>query len=176
MHIRDEVRLGRPSIGVSAGGPRGHGGPSGGLPPLTQANLTLCSVKLGKPYATSAVPGSFISSCFAESYLMKPYNIHTHTASTYFVDYIEGVCTNLSVLFLEIVMKCWFLLPEVVFGWVAKHLKGAGSVWLPGKQNKPHLTRRVFHSRCYEHKRLCKFRLKTSLLARRWNIIHAAAV
>ena len=81
-----EVCLARRSIGVMAGGPLRPRGARWGPPSSSQLPwptfLTLSyTAKPEKPYATPAVARSFFYSCFAESYLKKPYNAHTHTAS-----------------------------------------------------------------------------------------------
>ena len=98
-----EVCLARRSIGgVMAGGPLRPRGARWGPPSSSQLPwptfLTLSyTAKLEKPYATPAVARSFFYSCFAESYLKKPYNAHKHTRLLFWR--LEGVCRKLSVLF-----------------------------------------------------------------------------
>ena len=66
-----------------------------------------------------------------------------------------GNCLSYSFV---VVMKQMCLLPKVVLGrrdvlGCAKHIQGAGSVLLPGKQ----APLGVCLIWCYEHKRLCKW-------------------
>ena len=140
--------------GGSAGGPgpRGHGGPSGSL--LSPPGQDFYSVKLGKPYVTSAELDSFFYSHFAESYL-KPYNTHNRITT----DFLRCSCGTVCPIFLWESMKLMFLLPDALLDL---------RVWLLARKcftspvNKPQL----FIIGCYEHKRLCK-RTQNKFLVKR---------